>query len=293
MESSIQRWNRINVSRYNWIEDNSWIIYMYIRNDGEHVIISAVFDLTFRVRQSFGDLAGGLGARRSSDDPRGQTTELDPQVGESLRPRGRRFYRRFGSGAAYGLAAAASGRRSSENSADARQTFSRRLREYAYSYIFPPYFEKRDPNQLEKSEERWHGEKWWNAVRDTGSFPIVFAITYWCEFAAIGDQDEKFINGSIITDVTSGGGSDGERGHRAEGSYGSTSGRTAVDRRVAQTFERDLGLTNRFFVAAFVENMLSIFTPRYFLFPDILLISTNGVALVFSRIEKSWHWKCE
>lgn len=114
-----------------------------------------MFDLTFRVRQSFGDLAGGLGARRSSDDPRGQTTELDPQVGESLRPRGRRFYRRFGSGAAYGLAAAASGRRSSENSADARQTFSRRLREYAYSYIFPPYFEKRDPNQLEKSEERW------------------------------------------------------------------------------------------------------------------------------------------
>lgn len=96
-----------------------------------------MFDLTFRVRQSFGDLAGGLGARRSSDDPRGQTTELDPQVGESLRPRGRRFYRRFGSGAAHGLAAPSSGRRSSENSADARQTFSRRLREYAYSYILP------------------------------------------------------------------------------------------------------------------------------------------------------------
>lgn len=89
---------------------------------------------------------------------------------------------------------------------------------------------------------------------------FVFAIEYWYELAAIGDQDEKFINGSIITDVTSGGGSDGERGHRAEGSYGSTSGRTAVDRRVAQTFERDLGLTNRFFV----ENTLSIFTRPIF-----------------------------
>lgn len=162
MESSIQRWNRINVSRYNWIEDNSWIIYIYIRNDGEHVIISAVFDLTFRVRQSFGDLAGGLGARRSSDDPRGQTTELDPQVGESLRPRGRRFYRRFGSGAAYGLAAAASGRRSSENSADARQTFSRRLREYAYSYIFPPLFRE---ERSESAREKRGAMTWWKMVK--------------------------------------------------------------------------------------------------------------------------------
>lgn len=78
-------------------------------------------------------------------------------------------------------------------------------------------------------------------------------------------QDEKFINGSIITDVTSGGGSDGERGHRAEGSYGSTSGRTAVDRRVAQTFERDLGLTNRFFFFSFFLFVaaFSIFTPTF------------------------------
>lgn len=92
---------------------------------------------------------------------------------------------------------------------------------------------------------------------------FVFAIEYWCELAAIGDQDEKFINGSIITDVTSGGGSDGERGHRAEGSYGSTSGRTAVDRRVAQTFERDLGLTNRFFVE---EYAFDIHAPDIFFF---------------------------
>lgn len=79
-------------------------------------------------------------------------------------------------------------------------------------------------------------------------------------------QDEKFINGSIITDVTSGGGSDGERGHRAEGSYGSTSGRTAVDRRVAQTFERDLGLTNRFFFffLSFRSRFFDIYADIFF-----------------------------
>lgn len=130
-----------------------------------------MFNLAFRVRQSFGDLAGGLGARCSSDDSRGQTTELDPQVGESLRPRGRRFYRRFGGGAANGLAAPPPGRRPSENSTDARQTFSRRLREYTSSFFplppfpplaAPPHFAK---SRVEKKSSEGYTTKTWNTIR--------------------------------------------------------------------------------------------------------------------------------